>query len=244
MSEVDTTAAATTENVNTNNEAPVTEAPVDATAEQVAKFLGTDVETLEKFTKFTTSNGDFNKAFSKLKTDISAPNTEKAPEPVENPQPAQPQQPAGQPQQTETAEQTLKTLSKGFVSPQAFLTRQYFKTLATEEKYAPIAKDIESGSVIKEMEEFGIHPTDEQGNFNDNQVRKFLDLKAQTVPATPSVAEPTTTPTVTFTDIEGEITTFEQAQKVFMESVSSRARGAGEHPKLEEAKKFLANSLK
>lgn len=242
MSEVDTTAATTTENVNTNNEAPETTAPAEATAEQVAKFLGTDVETLEKFTKFTTSNGDFNKAFSKLKTDISAPNTEKAPEPVENPQPTQPQQPAQQ--QPETAEQTLNTLSKGFVSPQAFLTRQYFNTLAREEKYAPIAKDIESGSVIKEMEEFGIHPTDAQGNFNDNQVRKFLDLKAQTVPATPSVVEPSTTPTVTFTDIEGDITSFEQAQKVFMESVSSRAQGKGEHPRLEEAKKFLANSLK
>lgn len=242
MSEVDTTAATTTENVNTNNEAPETTAPAEATAEQVAKFLGTDVETLEKFTKFTTSNGDFNKAFSKLKTDISAPNTEKAPEPVENPQPTQPQQPAQQ--QPETAEQTLNTLSKGFVSPQAFLTRQYFNTLAREEKYAPIAKDIESGSVIKEMEEFGIHPTDAQGNFNDNQVRKFLDLKAQTVPATPSVVEPTTTPTVTFTDIEGDITSFEQAQKVFMESVSSRAQGKGEHPRLEEAKEFLANSLK
>lgn len=242
MSEVDTTAATTTENVNTNNEAPETTAPAEATAEQVAKFLGTDVETLEKFTKFTTSNGDFNKAFSKLKTDISAPNTEKAPEPVENPQPTQPQQPAQQ--QSETAEQTLNTLSKGFVSPQAFLTRQYFNALAGEEKYAPIAKDIESGSVIKEMEEFGIHPTDAQGNFNDNQVRKFLDLKAQTVPATPSVVEPTTTPTVTFTDIEGDITSFEQAQKVFMESVSSRAQGKGEHPRLEEAKKFLADSLK
>lgn len=241
MSEVDTTAATTTENVNTDNEAPVTTAPAEATAEQVAKFLGTDVETLEKFTKFTANNGDFNKAFSKLKIDISAPNTEKAPEPVENPQPAQPQQPAQQP---ETAEQTLNTLSKGFVSPQAFLTRQYFNTLAREEKYAPIAKDIESGSVIKEMEEFGIHPTDAQGNFNDNQVRKFLDLKAQTVPATPSVVEPSTTPTVTFTDIEGDITSFEQAQKVFMESVSSRAQGKGEHPRLEEAKKFLANSLK
>lgn len=242
MSEVDTTAATTTENVNTNNEAPETTAPAEATAEQVAKFLGTDVETLEKFTKFTTSNGDFNKAFSKLKTDISAPNTEKVPEPVENPQPTQPQQPAQQ--QPETAEQTLNTLSKGLVSPQAFLTRQYFNTLAREEKYAPIAKDIESGSVIKEMEEFGIHPTDAQGNFNDNQVRKFLDLKAQTVPATPSVVEPSTTPTVTFTDIEGDITSFEQAQKVFMESVSSRAQGKGEHPRLEEAKKFLANSLK
>ena len=56
------------------NEAP------EINAEQVAKYFGTDAETLGKFQKFVEANGKFDSAFSKMKTDISNPEP-KAPEP-------------------------------------------------------------------------------------------------------------------------------------------------------------------
>lgn len=247
MSEVDTTAANATENVNTTEpaaEAPKTETPAEAptlevNAEQVAKYLGTNAETLGKFQKFIEANGKFDSAFSKLKQDVTGRNTDKKEEPTS--QPEQPEQKMEDATQSAPTEPTK--LAEGYISPQDFAIKQYFKAVAGEEKYSAIAKDIESGAILKEMAGLGIKATDANGNYNDAMIHKFLDLKAATVPATPSVVEPTTTPTVSFTEMDGDITSFEDAQKVIMESMDGRTKGAGEHPKLAEAKKFMSEYL-
>lgn len=236
MSEVDTTAANATENVNTTE--PAAEAKAEAPVEQPQaqdNGLGLTTEQTEQFKKFLDANGGFSTAFSKLKQDVTGRNTDKKEEPTSQPEqttePKAEQPQAPQPEPTKPAD--------GYISPQDFAIKQYFKAVAGEEKYAAIAKDIESGAILKEMAGLGIKATDDNGNYNDAMIHKFLDLKAATVPATPSVVEPTTTPTVTFTEIDGDITSFADAQKIITESMKGRATGTGEHPKLAEAKKFM-----
>lgn len=238
MSEVDTTAANATENVNTTEpvaEANKTEAPAEAPAPK-DNGLGLTAEQAEQFKKFLDANGGYEKAFAKVKQDVTGRNTDKKEEPATQ------TEPTTQKDEPQTTQEPAKP-AEGYVSPQDFALKQYFKAVAQEEKYASIAKDIEKGGILKEMAELGIKPTDENGNYNDAMIHKFLDLKAATVPATPSVVEPTTTPTVTFTELDGDIESFEDAQKVIMESMNGRAKGAGEHPKLADAKKFMSEYL-
>ena len=238
MSEVDTTAATTTENVNTTEpvaEANKTEAPAETQAPKDNE-LGLTAEQAEQFKKFLDANGGYEKAFAKVKQDVTGRNTDKKEEPVAQ------AEPTTQKDEPQTTQEPAKP-AEGYVSPQDFALKQYFKAVAQEEKYASIAKDIEKGGILKEMAELGIKPTDENGNYNDAMIHKFLDLKAATVPAAPSVVEPTTTPTVTFTELDGDIESFEDAQKVIMESMNGRAKGAGEHPKLADAKKFMSEYL-
>lgn len=192
-----------------------TEAP-EINAEQVAKYFGTDTETLGKFQKFVDANGKFDSAFSKMKTDISNP-TKPAEKPVE---PAQTEQKKEEPtSHTEEPKQVPQT-PQGAITAQEFLAKQYFKSLAGEEKYAPISKGIENGDYLKEMAAFGINALNQDGSINDQKVRMYLDLKAQTVPAKPTNAEPNASaaPTVSYTDVgENGFTDINQAYKVLME---------------------------
>lgn len=189
----------------TKNEAP------EINAEQVAKYFGTDAETLGKFQKFVEANGKFESAFSKMKTDISNP--EKPVEPVE---PAEVKEPASQPQaQPEPQYRT----PAGAITAQEFLAEQYFKSLAGEEKYANISKGIANGDYLKEMAAFGINALNQDGSINDQKVRMYLDLKSQTVPAKPTEAEPNASaaPTVTYTEVGDNIANIDQAYKILME---------------------------
>lgn len=190
------------------NEAP------EINAEQVAKYFGTDTETLGKFQKFVDANGKFDSAFSKMKTDISNPT--KA---VENSQtqPQKTEEPTSHTQ--EPAQMQAPQTPQGAITAQEFLAKQYFKSLAGEEKYAPIAKGIENGDYLKEMAAFGINALNQDGSINDQKVRMYLDLKAQTVPAKPTESEPNASaaPTVTYTEVGENITDINQAYKVLME---------------------------
>lgn len=230
MAEVDTTAANATENVNTTEGAPQTEGATEQT-----NTLGLTAEQAEQFKKFLDSNGGYDKVFDKVKTAVTARETDKKGEPkVEDTKPEQPANTPVQPQPQEAPK-----MAEGYVSPQEFAIKQYFKAVAAEEKYAPIAKDIESGAVLKEMESLGIKATDDNGNYNDAMIHRFLDLKAKTVPATPSVVEPTNTPTVTYTSTEGEVTSLEQALKIREENRLGLAHGGAGHPNIEAANKYI-----
>lgn len=207
-----------------------TEAP-EINAEQVAKYFGTDAETLGKFQKFVEANGKFDSAFSKMKTDISNPE-----KPTEAPQTASgtktDSEPTSQPQQSTEAPKT----PQGAITAQEFLAEQYFKSLAGEEKYAPIADGIRKGEYLKEMAAFGINALNQDGSINDQKVRMYLDLKAQTVPAKPTESEPNASaaPTVTYTEVGDQIASIDQAYKVLME------KG---HPKAQLAEEYIKNYL-
>ena len=209
----------------TPNEAPA-QTP-EISAEQVAQFLGTNAETLGKFQKFVEANGKFDAAFSKLKTDISnpQPKVEETPTSKEALPVEKPAEPAPQPQ-----------TPQGAITQAEFLAQQYFKALAGEEKYAPISKEIANGDLLKEMASFNIQPLNQDGSINDAMVRRYLDLKAQTVPAQPTASEPnaSTAPTVNYIDVGDKIENMEQAQAVFMQ--------AG-HPMREQAKEFIKNNI-
>lgn len=191
--------------------------------------LGLTAEQAERFKRFMDNNGGFNNAFKKLKTDVST--TTEPEKPAENTQ-AQVEKPAEV--QNPTSQQYQAPA--GSISAQDFLQYQYFKTLAGEEKYAPIAKEIVSGSLLKEMGQFGIQPINQDGSINDEKVRMYLDLKAQTVPAQPTETEPNASaaPTVDYVEVGDAITDIDQAYKVIMQPG---------HPKAKLAEEFIANTL-
>lgn len=122
---------------------------------------------------------------------------------------------------------------QGAITAQEFLAKQYFKSLAGEEKYAPIAKGIENGDYLKEMAAFGINALNQDGSINDQKVRMYLDLKAQTVPAKPTESEPNASaaPTVTYTEVGENITDINQAYKVLMEPGNPKMKLAEDYIK-------------
>lgn len=206
-------------------------------AEQVAGFLGTDKATLEKFQKFVDANGQFDKAFDKMRQTISNP--DKPAQPAA--QPAQPaQQPAQQPTQPiQPQVPAAPEVPEGFVSPQALQVKGYFDKLAADPKYANIAEQISSGDILKEMAAFGMAPVDNNFNINVNQLTKFLDLKSASVPAKPATTEVTTTPTADYTPVEGEITSVDQAWQVLRENVMYTSQGKAPNPALAQAEDYL-----
>lgn len=202
------------------NEAP------EINAEQVAKYFGTDAETLGKFQKFVEANGKFDSAFSKMKTDISNPE-----KPAEPEKPVEVKEPTSQPQAQPGPQ--YKTPA-GAITAQEFLAEQYFKSLAGEEKYANISKGIANGDYLKEMAAFGINALNQDGSINDQKVRMYLDLKSQTVPAKPTETEPNASaaPTVTYTEVGDNIANIDQAYKILMEPGN---------PAMAKAEEFIKN---
>lgn len=196
---------------------------------QAPDMHGFTSEQLADMKKFFDNNG----GFDGVKAKISNPEPKSVPT-----QMSEPQQPTSQPQ-TQPVEPTpapQPRTPEGAITQAEFMAQQYFKALAGEEKYAPIAKQIANGDLLKEMASFNIQPLNQDGSINDTMVRRYLDLKAQTVPAQPTGTEPNASnaPTVNYVEVGDKIENLEQAQAVFMQ--------AG-HPKRELAKEFIRNAL-
>ena len=218
------------------SQAPQTEAnpqttnPEPAQAAAPAPNLhGFTEDQLAEMEKFYSANGGYEKAFGRVKSAISNP--QKA---VEAPQTASAPQNDNQPtSHTETAPEAFRT-PQGAITAQEFLAEQYFKSLAGEEKYNNISEGIRNGDYLKEMAAFGIQALNQDGSINDQKVRMYLDLKAQTVPAKPTETTPdaSAAPTVTYTEVgEGGITSMEQAYKIIMEPNNPNAKAAEEYIK-------------
>ena len=197
---------------------------------QVPDMHGFTSEQLADMKKFFDNNGGFDGVKAKIS------NPEKPVEkPVENSQtqPQKTEEPTSHTQ--EPAQMQAPQTPQGAITAQEFLAKQYFKSLAGEEKYAPIAKGIENGDYLKEMAAFGINALNQDGSINDQKVRMYLDLKAQTVPAKPTESEPNASaaPTVTYTEVgENGFTDINQAYKVLMEKGN---------PNMAKAEEFIRN---
>ena len=180
-------------------------------------------EQLADMRKFFDANG----SFEKVKAKISNPE----PKPVE---PTTEVKPTEQP--TEPVPAPQPQAPQGAITQAEFMAQQYFKALAGEEKYAPIAQGIANGDYLKEMAMFGINALNQDGSINDQKVRMYLDLKAQTVPAQPTNTEPNMSPapTVDYVEVGDKIESLEQAQAVFMQA---------NHPRREDAKEFIRRHL-
>lgn len=223
---------------DTPNEAPAeatkapesVETPTNTNTENTAApnipdMHGFTSEQLADMKKFFDNNG----GFDGVKAKISNPD-KTAEKPVENSQtpPQKTEEPTSHTEERKTASQT----PQGAITAQEFLAKQYFKSLAGEEKYAPIAKGIENGDYLKEMAAFGINALNQDGSINDQKVRMYLDLKAQTVPAKPTNSEPNASaaPTVSYTEVgENGFTDINQAYKVLMEKGNPNIAKAEEY---------------
>lgn len=203
----------------TNTEPAKTEAP------DMHGFTSEQLADMEKFFK---ANGGFEKVKSKISNPEKAPEaSQMASEPKNDSEPIS---------HTEQPVEAPKT-PQGAITPSEFLAEQYFKSLAGEEKYANISKEIANGDYLKEMSAFGIQALNPDGSINDNKVRMYLDLKAQTVPAKPTETEPNASaaPTVAYTEVgEGGITNIDQAYKILMEKGN---------PSMKAAEEFIKNSF-
>ena len=223
---------------NSNQETSAPQPTAGINAEQVAKYLGTNPETLEKFQTFVKANGEFDKAFSKMRTGISNPDKFSQEQPQTQPEQPQPQAPELQPTQPVQPAQP----PKGFASLNELSVERYFRDLAHDPKYANISEQIENGEILKEMTSMGMAPIDENYNINVNQLHQFLALKSASVPTKPTSAEPTTIPTVEYFNEGKDITSSQQALQVLQQSFALESRGQAPHPDKAKAEAFLRQS--
>ena len=213
--------------------APQTEAtPTNSNPEpaQAPDMHGFTSEQLADMQKFFQANGGYDKVKSRISNPTPAPVQEQ--KPVEPTQPVAPAQPAYK-------------APAGSITPQEFLAQQYFGALSHEEKYAAIAKEVESGAVLRDMAAFNIHPMNEDGSINDVMVRRFLDMKAATVAARQpaSMPEAGAAPTVDYVPVEGDIRDMQQAMAVLQQDSALRAAGMAGHPSADAAEKFMRETL-
>lgn len=227
---------------NTPNEAPAAPAESVATpntnetasveAPKAPDMHGFTSEELANMRKFFDNNG----GFEGVKNKISNPEPK-----VEAP--AQPEVKVEEPKAPEA--QTYRA-PEGSITAQEFLAKQYFGSLAQEEKYAAISKEIANGDVLKEMASFNIQPLNKDGSINDTMVRRYLDLKAQTVPAkqSGSMPEASAAPTVDYIPVGEKIESMDQAYAIIRQDVSLKSRGLAGHPEVAKAEEFIKNSYK
>lgn len=211
-------------------QAPQTEqTPTQATNPEPAQapdMHGFTSEQLAEMRKFYDANG----GFEKVKSKISNP-TKVTEAPTQVAEPQKQEEPTSH---TQAQPAEAPKTPKGAITRDEWLAKEYFKSLSTEEKYSGISNQIRSGEYLKEMAAFGIQPLNQDGSINDEKVRMYLDLKAQTVPAKPTESEPNASaaPTVTYTEVGDNITDINQAYQVLME------KG---HPASQKAEEFIKN---
>lgn len=213
--------------------APQTEAtPTNSNPEpaQAPDMHGFTSEQLADMQKFFQANGGYDRVKSRISNPTPAQVQEQRP--VEPAQPAEPPKPAYK-------------APAGSITPQEFLAQQYFGALSHEDKYAAIAKEVESGAVLRDMAAFNIHPMNEDGSINDVMVRRFLDMKAATVAARQpaSMPEAGAAPTVDYVPVEGDIRDMQQAMAVLQQDSALRAAGMAGHPSADAAEKFMRETL-
>lgn len=213
--------------------APQTEAtPTNSNPEpvQAPDMHGFTSDQLADMQKFFQANGGYDKVKSRISNPAPAPVQEQ--KPVEPARPVEPEEPPYVP-------------PVGSIRPDEFLAQQYFGALSREEKYAAISKEIESGAVLKDMAAFNIRPLNRDGSINDTMVRRFLDMKAQTVAAHQSSVTPdaSSAPTVDYVPVEGDIKDMRQAMAVLQQDSALKRSGQAGHPAAEAAEKFMREQL-
>lgn len=210
--------------INANQEQSQAQAPA------APDMHGFTSEQLADMQKFFQANG----GYEKVKSRISNP----APAPAEEQKPVEPAQP-------------VEPVSRPYVPPEGAITQQeifaktYFDSLASQEKYAGIAKEISSGAVLKEMADLGIRVMNQDGSINAGTVTKYLDRIAQTVPAKQSGAEPeaSAAPTVDYIPVGDKIDSIDKARAVIMQDAQLRRSGQAGHPNVKMAEDYLKNLL-
>ena len=223
--------------------APQTEAtPINTTPEQAPAapdMHGFTSDQLADMKKFFESNGGFDKIKAKISNPEPIHKIDQTPTQAVDQTPTQVVQPQPQP------EQPAYRAPAGSITPQEFLAQQYFGALAREEKYASIAKEVESGAVLKDMAALNIRPINQDGSINDTMVRRYLDLKAQTVVAkqTSAVPEASAAPTVEYAPFDDNNMDMRSAMAVLQQDSMLRSRGLAGNPQAAKAEEFMKKML-
>ena len=224
--------AAPAESVATPNTNP-TPAEAPASAPDMHGFTS---EQLADMRKFYDNNGGWEKVKSR----------------ISNPEPRVEQNVMNSPATTGVestyqpqAQKPAYRAPAGSITPQEFIAQQYFGALSREEKYASIAKEVESGAVLKDMAQLNIHPLNDDGSINDTMVRRYLDLKAQTVVAkqTSTTPEASAAPTVDYAPYNESNMDMRQAMAILQQDSALRSRGMGGHPNAAQAEEFMKKTL-
>lgn len=220
------------------SEAPTNPNPAPAAAQAPAAQMpvaNIPADKIEAFNKFIDANGGYDKAFAKLKSDVSSP--------------AQSQQQSTQPQavqqmdvQANNGQTGPFNVPKGYMTQAEVNARQYFFGLAGEEQYKPIADDIYSGKIFNEMSKLGIRPV-ENGMYNDRRIRDFLSMYAKTKPAIQTTETITSTPTVEYVNVGEQISSRDDALKILAQN-RQLGNGIAKHPQTEAAMAFLKDYFK
>lgn len=205
-------------------ETPTNTNPEPAKAPEVPDMHGFTSEQLADMKKFFDNNGGFDGVKAKISN--PAKPAEPAAKPAEapalqpQPQPVEPQQP----------------LPKGARTNEDLMAEYYFRTLSEKPEYAAISEDIKKGSVLAEMDRLGINYRYPNGAWNDERINEYLKLKAQTVPAKPTAAEPdaSAAPTVSYVNVGDKIENIDQAYQVIMQP---------NHPSADKAEAFIKEYL-
>lgn len=178
---------------------------------------------------------DNNGGWDKIKSRISNP----TPAPAEEQKPVEPAQPVAQPQAP------VYRAPEGSITTQEWMAKEYFRALSGEERYASISNEIASGELLKEMASFNIQALNQDGSINDGMVRRYLDLKAQTVPAKQTSVGPeaSAAPTVDYIPVGETITDINQAYDIIRQDAMYKSRGIAGHPSVAKAEEFIKNSL-
>lgn len=201
--------------------------PTSNPAPAMPDMHGFTSEDLAGMRTFIDNNGGWDKIKSRISNPTPAPEQQlQVPEAYQNPT----SQPQYQPKQESYRP------PEGAITAEEFLAEQYFKSLSGEEKYASISDQIRSGDVLKEMASFNIRALNRDGSINDQMVRRYLDLKAKTVPAKPTETEPNASaaPTVDYVNVGENIANIDQAYQVIMQPG---------HPATAKAEEFIKNYL-
>ena len=194
---------------------------------------------IEAFNRFVESNGGFEKAFAKLRTDVSTPATAPAQAAPAEQNTITPQAMAQQAQQAQVLQSQPVKVPDGFITPEEVLMSQYYGMLADKPEYAPIADKIRSGEIFNEMRKFNIQPM-QNGAINNKQVHDFLDLYVKTAPAATPSAPVSSTPTADYVQVGDKISSADDAYKILLQNMQLRGSGMAEHPMTQAAKDFIA----
>lgn len=221
----------------TNSNSEQQAAPAQAPAQDMYGFTS---EQLAEMRKFYDNNGGWEKVKSRISNPEPIHKIDQTPTQAVDQTPTQAVQPQVQPGQPVTYR-----APEGSITAEEFLAKQYFSALAHEEKYKAISKEVETGEVLKDMAAFNIHPINSDGSINDTMVRRYLDLKAQTVTAkqTSSMPEAGAAPTVDYAPYNEANIDMRQAMAILQQDSALRSRGLGGHPNAAQAEEFMKKAL-
>lgn len=239
---------------NTPNEAPAAAPAAESVATPntnentsqapaMPDMHGFTSEQLADMKKFFDNNG----GFDKIKARISNPEPVQKPVADLNAAPVLNQQQnamqSQQPQQPQQFQQPKP--AEGSMSVNEYIAKQYFEGFSKDPKYKQVFDGKKSVELIKEMAGFNVYLTNLDGTINDDGVRKYLDMKAETIAShqTQITPEASAAPTVDYVQVGETINNIAEARAVLRQDAQLRASGQAGHPSIEKAREFLKNML-